>query len=146
MEFQKEALEAIRATGGRITSQRELLLDVLAAAEGDIDAETLHQRASEQDPTISLPTVYRTLKTLEDAQVITSRYVSTDHDRKLYRVQGDHNHYHFTCRRCGRVTQFQSDYIKQLKAELTSQLGIHLQSLCVCASGLCHACQKEKST
>lgn len=143
MTFQQQAKDVIHASGGRITSQRELLLDLLAETADDIDAETLHQRASEQDPTISLPTVYRTLKTLEDAQVITSRYVSTDHDRKLYRVQGEHSHYLFTCRNCGCVTQFQSDFIRLLKDELISKLNADVQSLCVCASGLCAACQKE---
>lgn len=144
MTFQQQAMEAIRNSGGRMTSQRELLLDLLANAETDIDAESLHQYASTQDSSISLPTVYRTLRTLEDAEVITSSYVSSDHDRKVYRVKGNQHRYHFTCRQCGQVKQFQSDLISQLKNELMMQLGANVQSLCLCASGLCVACQKEK--
>lgn len=144
MNFQEQATEAIRASGGRMTSQRELLLDLLADTNTGIDAETLHQFASEQDPSISLPTVYRTLRTLEDAQVIASSYVSRDHDRKVYRVSGEQHSYHFTCRRCGRVTPFESDIINLLKDELAVQLGVKVQSMCLCASGLCADCQKEK--
>ena len=63
MTFQERAREAIRANGGRITPQRDLLLDVLAASQHDIDADQLHQLASDHDPNLSLPTVYRILNT-----------------------------------------------------------------------------------
>jgi len=144
MSFQEQAKEAIRASGGRITGQRELLLDLIAAHD-EIDAERLHQLAVQQDATISLPTVYRTLHTLEDAHVITSRYFSTDHERKVYSVQAELElTFHFTCRRCGRVIPFQSTWIEQLKRELGAQLGAEVLTLCMCAGGLCPDCREEK--
>lgn len=143
MTFQQNALEAIRASGGRVTSQRELLLDLLANAQKSIDAESLHQQAIEEDPTISLPTVYRTLHILEEAGFISSQYISSDHDRKLYRVLGGKQTYHFTCRHCGKVTQFYSDVVQQLSETLITEYGAEVQTMCFCASGLCADCQKE---
>lgn len=144
MTFQEQAKEAIRTSGGRITSQRELLLDVLAHVEGDIDAEALHQQASEHDPNLSLPTVYRTLHTLEAAHIIQSRYVSRDHERKVYRIHKHEDTFHFTCRRCGRLIPYQSELVTRLKQELSTTIGGDVLTLCMCASGLCADCREEE--
>ena len=144
MTFQEQAKEAIRASGGRITTQRELLLHLLDTLDSDVDAETLHQLASQSDPNISLPTVYRTLHTLENARVIASQYISSDHERKVYRVMQDTQRFHFTCSRCGQVTVFQSDLISRLISELNSQLDAEVMNLCMCAGGLCSDCREEQ--
>jgi len=144
MTFRDDAKDAIRASGGRITTQRELLLDLLAEHEAGIDAERLHQLAVQSDPTISLPTVYRTLHTLEDAHVIASHYVSTDHDRKVYRVKTEAETFHFTCRNCGQVMVFQSALIGQLRKEISADLGADVMTLCMCAGGLCADCRQKE--
>lgn len=145
MDFQQQSKAAIRASGGRMTSQRELLIDLLAARNDEIDAETLHQLASQQDPNLNLATVYRTLHTLESAHVITSHYVSTDHERKVYRINTKQDVFHFTCRRCGRMTAFNSPLVGQIKAALAAELGAAELTLCMCAGGLCTECQAELS-
>jgi len=146
MSFQEQAKDAIRASGGRITNQREILLDLLAGIEADIDADALHQRASAIDPNISVPTVYRTLHTLEEAQVIASRYASQDHERKLYHrnENGQTSHFSFTCRRCGRRTSYQTDLIQQLKQEVETRFTAEVSTICMCASGLCAECCEEE--
>jgi Fur family ferric uptake transcriptional regulator len=144
MIFQELAKEAIRANGGRVTPQRELLLNVLADAETDVDAETLHQLASVQDAHISLPTVYRILNMLEQAGVVSSRYLSSQHERKVYRVpvRDDAGTFHFTCSRCGQTLPFNPDFVQQIKTQLATQTGADVQTLCMCAGGLCADCQK----
>jgi len=146
MTFQQQAKIAIRAAGGRITSQRELLLNLLATVEGDIDAERLFQLAGEQDPTISLPTIYRTLHILEATHLITSHYVSSDHQRRIYRIKAerDAHPFHFTCRRCGRVIPFQIAFADQLKRELSTQLSAEIATLCMCIGGLCTDCRDKE--
>lgn len=147
MTFEQRAKNAIHASGGRITPQREILLDLLMEAQDALDAEHLHQLASQRDPAISLPTVYRTLHTLEAAQVVISHYISSDHERKVYRINDDDvDVFHFTCRQCGQVTIFHSELIGQLKREVDTQLGADVLTLCMCAGGLCANCREEKQT
>ncbi len=146
MSFYERAVEAIRGSGGRMTTQRAMLLEVLQQVD-DIDAETLHRLASVRDSSLSLPTVYRTLHVLEAADVITAQYVSDDHERRIYRPRHPHNThthataFHFTCRRCGSVVTFTTDTIRALKSEIAAQLGVEVQSLCMCAGGLCADCR-----
>jgi ferrous iron transport protein A len=146
MTFQERAIQAIQASGGRVTHQRLILLEILADLHDDIDAERLHQRAIAQDPAISLPTVYRTLHTLEAAQLITPMYVSPEHERKVYRLQNnDSQRFHFTCRDCGKVIPFQTALVHPLQAELLQKLGAEVTSFCMCVGGLCADC-REKET
>lgn len=144
MTFQESAKDAIRASGGRITSQREILLDLLAGLDGDIDAEQLHQQAVQHDPNISVPTVYRTLHTLEEAELLQSRYISNDHDRKAYFIEDSVDVFHFTCRNCGKRITFASKLLDQLKQDIRGQLAVDLQTLCMCASGLCADCRQKE--
>ncbi len=144
MTFQQEAKDALRAAGGRITSQRELLLDLLADSDGDIDAEQLFRLASGHDATISLPTIYRTLNTLESAKLVRSHYVSSDHERKAYRISSHGGGtFHFTCRQCGQITPFPADVVERIKLEIGTQSGAEIKTLCMCAGGLCANCREE---
>lgn len=145
MSFQEKAADVIRASGGRMTNQRQLLLDLLASTPDDIDADRLHQLASQQDPGLSLPTVYRTLNALEAAHIISARYLSSGHDRKVYRVAAEGEIFHFTCRNCGQVIAFRSDVIDQFRRELDIKIGAEVATLCICAGGLCPDCREEKS-
>lgn len=62
-------------------------------------------------PTISLDTVYRTLRMLEDMGTIAR--VGSMRDRARF----DANtapHHHFVCCECGTISDFQSDVLDQL--------------------------------
>ena len=66
LDYEKE----LRKAGLRITRQRRIILDILANILDHPNAYEIFQRASQQDPTISLSTVYRTMKALEEVGTI----------------------------------------------------------------------------
>jgi Fur family transcriptional regulator, ferric uptake regulator len=143
MTFQRQANQAISASGGRMTSQRQLLIELLEAAPDYIDAEQLFQLASQQDASISLATVYRTLHMLEEARLVTPQYLSREHDRKYYRAVTTEERFHFTCRRCQRVIPFHSGLTERIKSELETCLDVEVFGICLCIDGLCAACREE---
>ena len=68
-----DRLEKLCAEKGlRMTEQRRTIARVLSVADDHPDAEELHRRANEVDKTISLATVYRTVKLFEEASIIES--------------------------------------------------------------------------
>ena len=142
MSFTEKASEAIRAAGGRMTTQRRLIIDLLALTDNDgTDAEVLYERAQAQNDRINLATVYRTLVTLESAGVIRHQYTSPDHTRKSYTLATET--YHFTCRCCRRVIPFTSRLVGTLKQQLEAELGVKAIQACVCVEGLCPDCQAK---
>lgn len=142
MSFQEKAIEAIRLAGGRLTTQRQTLIELLAAVSERIDAETLYQRALEHDPDINLATVYRTLDTLETAHLIRAQYISPDHERKYFTLVLEP--YHFTCRQCHRVIPFASKFVDLLKQQLETELHVRPINACVCIEGVCPDCQARE--
>ena len=54
----------------RMTSQRHVIVKVIESSEDHPDVDLLYRRSVEVDDTISIATVYRTVKLLEEAGVI----------------------------------------------------------------------------
>ena len=142
MSFMERAEEAIRAAGGRMTAQRQVIIEVLAGATERLDADSLYQLARQQEAGINLATVYRTLNTLETAGLIRQQYISPDHDRKYYTLAAEA--YHFTCRSCHRVIAFSSAEIDELKQRLENDFHIQALNACVCVDGLCPECRARE--
>ena len=59
-----------REKGLRMTEQRRIIVRVLEGADDHPDVEELHRRAQTHDPAISLATVYRTVRLLEEAGIL----------------------------------------------------------------------------
>lgn len=142
MSFVERASEAIHAAGGRMTPQRQTIIELLGSAAERLDAEALYTLARQQDQSINLATVYRTLNTLEAAGLIREQYISPEHARKYFTLATET--YHFTCRRCHRVIAFSSDVLDDLKQRLKTDLHITAFNVCMCVDGLCADCQAEE--
>ncbi len=119
------ALEAAcRARGLRITGQRKTILDVLATSPDHPDAPELHRRAMQRDPDISLSTVYRTVKLLQDRGIL-DRHAFRD-GRARYEAAGRAHHDHLINLKTGKVLEFRSEEIEKLQAEVARKLGFRL--------------------
>ena len=58
----------------RMTDQRRVVARVLSQAQDHPDVEELYRRAHAVDPHISIATVYRTVRTFEEAGIIERHY------------------------------------------------------------------------
>ena len=116
--------EACLAKGMRMTEQRRVIARVLSSAQDHPDVEELHRRAVAIDDNISISTVYRTVKMLEDAGIIER------HDfregRARYEQMRDSHHDHLINLRDGKVIEFTSEEIEKLQAEIARKLGYKL--------------------
>ena len=72
-QMQKDMIfERLREQGCRITRQRQLILDIILEEECSCCKEIYYQ-VREKDQTVGIATVYRMIKTLEEAGVIDRR-------------------------------------------------------------------------
>ena len=104
-----------------MTEPRRVIARVLSSATDHPDAEELHRRANAQDASISLATVYRTVKLFEDAGIIQA------HDfrdgRARYEEVPDEHHDHLINVRTGEVVEFHSEEIEELQELIAQRLG-----------------------
>lgn len=117
--------EACLAKGMRMTEQRRVIARVLSGADDHPDVEELHRRAAAIDDNISISTVYRTVKMLEDAGII-ERHDFGD-GRARYEQMPDEHHDHLIDMRSGRVIEFRSEEIEKLQEEIARRLGFKLR-------------------
>ena len=75
--------------GIRMTSQRQIIVGVIENSEDHPDVDQLYRRAVEEDTTISIATVYRTVKLLEEAGVIDR--LEFGDGRARYEESGEHH-------------------------------------------------------
>ena len=133
-----EFIDECRRQGDKATHQRTEILRELAATQEHPDAETVYARVRQRIPTISLDTVYRTLRMLEDKGVIAR--VGSMRDRTRFDANTD-KHHHFVCAQCGMIGDFYSDVLDRFPvprevAEMGSVDGIHVEF-----RGRCRKCQ-----
>ena len=107
-----------------MTEPRRVIARVLSQSTDHPDAEELHRRANAEDASISLATVYRTVKLFEDAGIIQA------HDfrdgRARYEEVPDEHHDHLINVKTGEVVEFHSDEIEELQEIIAKKLGFRL--------------------
>ena len=133
-------VEVCRRQGIKATHQRTEILRELARTEEHPDAETIYTRVRKRIPAISLDTVYRTLRLLEDKGVISR--VGSMKDRARFDANSD-RHHHFVCSECGLVRDFYSDELDHFTAPPEISSMGRVESLYIELRGLCRKCQAK---
>ncbi len=88
-----------RARGLRVTNQRREIFRAVAASRQHPSAETVFLQVRRTMPNVSLDTVYRTLTSLEEMELLTRVGASAKE-----RFDADMRpHAHFVCTACGEV-------------------------------------------
>lgn len=113
--------QVLRSAGVRITRQRQAILRVLSEAHDHPDAMELFARARAIDETVSLTTVYRTLKLLEGKGEI-HRHAFEGGPARFEHADSSH-HDHLIDLDTGKVIEFQSERIEALQREIADRLG-----------------------
>jgi Fur family transcriptional regulator, ferric uptake regulator len=110
--------------GLRMTGQRRVIARVLSESHDHPDAEELHRRAAAIDPHISIATVYRTVRLLEEAGIL-ERHDFRD-GRSRFEEMPDEHHDHLIDVQSGKVIEFHNDQIEELQRQVAEKLGYKL--------------------
>ena len=107
----------------RMTSQRQIIIQVLEESDDHPDVDQLYLRSVELDNTISIATVYRTVKLLEEAGLIER--LEFGDGRSRYEEAGEH-HEHLVDIETGEVHEFYNEELETLKTEIAREMGYDL--------------------
>ncbi len=110
--------------GLRMTGQRKVIAKVLEDADDHPDVEDLYRRASALDGNISIATVYRTVKLLEETGII-ERHEFRD-GRSRYEIVPETHHDHLIDLKTGNVIEFTNEEIEALQEKIAKRLGYKL--------------------
>tara|TARA_Y100001970_G_scaffold219940_1_gene270018 strand:- start:242 stop:670 length:429 start_codon:yes stop_codon:yes gene_type:complete len=118
------------AKGVKLTEQRKIIAKVISESkelygESDHpDVDELYNRVSKLDPKISIATVYRTVKLLEESGILTK------HDFKggkaRYEPINESHHDHLIDIKTGEIIEFVDEEIETLQKKVADKYGYNL--------------------
>jgi len=141
----QQAEEKIHHEGGRMTTQRRLVLTALENCCDHPSAEDIYEHARQSDSSINLSTVYRTLHWLEENGLVSPRHFA-DHrhlDRFDPLVEKSIEHAHFRCSRCGKITEFSVPQLEKIKQTYAAGHGAQIDRASLTLYGICRECQEK---
>ena len=112
--------------GVKMTEQRRVIAQVLSDSDDHPDVEQVYNRALEIDPNISIATVYRTVRLLEEVSVI-ERHDFGD-GRSRYEEAPEEHHDHLIDVQSGKVIEFRNDEIEELQRRVAEAHGYEILS------------------
>ena len=112
--------------GLKMTGQRRVIARVLSDAEDHPDVEELYRRATALDSRISVATVYRTVRLLEEKGILERRDFGGG--RARYEATEHGHHYHLIDIDTGKVIEFEDAEHEHLMRQIAVRLGFDLVS------------------
>ena len=118
-------IERSAKKGLRMTGQRVVIAGILEDAQDHPDVEELHKRAVARDASISIATVYRTVKLFEEAGLL-ERLEFGDGRARYEDAERDH-HDHLIDMQSGEIIEFVDPEIEKLQERIAKRLGYKLK-------------------
>lgn len=140
----QETQKRLQAQGGRMTTQRRLILKSLQTMDSHPTAEELHAVVVKKDPSLHLSTVYRTLRWLENEGLVKSHYFGEERQERFDPAQPS-EHYHFVCTECKSVIEFDTLLVNAIKAQFELHSGAHVNTGNVILYGICASCRSMET-
>lgn len=145
MSCELDVARAIREGGLRLTVQRAKIVAALRHGGDHQTAEAIHARVLEQEPHtgISLSTVYRTLETLREMNLVslldpgsgTTTYEWSTPERP---------HHHLVCRECEGVMEIELPALAGVQGQIREGTGFEPDFDHLGISGLCAGCAAKQ--
>ena len=116
--------------GVKLTDQRKIIVKVLSESkktygESDHpDVDELYSRVSKIDPKISIATVYRTVKILEEAGILVKHDFKAGKAR--YEQIRESHHDHLIDVKSGEIIEFVDEEIEKLQKKVAEKYGYEL--------------------
>jgi Fur family ferric uptake transcriptional regulator len=130
--------DVLRRRGLRWTSQRQTVIEVLAASDGHITGAELVERCRVLDPGTTPSTVYRTLDVLEEIGLVRHGHGADGREEFHVLPAGQHGHLH--CTTCGETWEIDADRGEAVAAVLRAGDGFELDIGHVTLVGRCRRC------
>lgn len=133
-------IEVLHEAGFRVTTQRKIILEAIASQVGwHVHPKDVYSYVQERDKTIGLATVYRTLKMLEDMDLLNKVYMMGMQNT----APEDHGvHYHLICLKCGSIQDVNDSMLEEIGGHVKKEYGFSPTQIKMSIYGLCDDCNR----
>jgi Fur family ferric uptake transcriptional regulator len=133
----------LSAGGERVTRQRLLVAEALAAGGRQLSAQELYDRMRVEHPDIGRATVFRALEALVSVGA-ARRLERPGHVYAYVSCDPDHHH-HLVCTSCGRVEEIGERHVGELSQAISKRYRFQIEDATLDFYGRCASCQATSS-
>ena len=127
----------LRAKGYRLTPQRQMVLEAVAAL-GHATPDEIADRVRATASGVNISTVYRTLELLEELGLVTHTHLG--HGAPTYHAADDADHLHLVCRVCGGIEEVAPAVLDSAAQQIAAEHGFHVDASHFAIFGTCASC------
>ena len=124
----------------KYSRQRELILNTVCSFPVHPTADSVYEAVRQQEPKISLGTVYRNLNQLAECGMVMKLTMPTGGDRFDGRLD---DHLHIICSSCGAVCDVELKDLTDVDKEVEKQTGYQVTNRTMVFSGVCADCRTK---
>ncbi|PHM70723.1 ferric iron uptake transcriptional regulator [Xenorhabdus kozodoii] len=138
--------KALKNAGLKVTLPRLKILEVLQDPEcHHVSAEDLYKKLIDIGEEIGLATVYRVLNQFDDAGIVTRH--NFEGGKSVFELTQQHHHDHLICLDCGKVIEFNDEFIEERQKIISERYGIKLSNHSLYLYGHCAAgdCRQDNT-
>jgi Fur family ferric uptake transcriptional regulator len=135
--------DTLRASGYRVTPQRQLVLEAVTRLE-HATPEEIYGEVKQTAVGVNLSTVYRTLELLEQIGLVTHTHLG--HGAHRYHLAADAQHVHLVCRGCGAIVELDPAAVSSLVTALDSEHGFETDVGHLTVFGRCSRCRSGNAS
>jgi Fur family ferric uptake transcriptional regulator len=116
----------LRKAGLKVTQPRVAILDLLESHRNKhLTADDIYRTLTGAEEDIGLATVYRVLGQFEAAGLVVKH--NFEGGQAFYELDSGEHHDHLVCVETGKVTEFVSEEIERLQAEIAEEHGYQIE-------------------
>ena len=124
----------------RHSHQRDMIYNYMLATKEHPSAEMIYEDLKKIEPNLSLGTVYRNLKLLEELGIV--RKVTNVNNVERYDAM-TYDHIHFVCDECGSVFDLPNFDNEVIKEKFSNEVGGEINWVNIILGGKCKHCREK---
>lgn len=113
----ERAIKRLQANKVRLTPQRKTILNYLITHHTHPTVEMIFNDLKKSDDSISMATVYNTVKLLVNYQLVIEL---KNGDESVHYDYFGHPHFHVICDNCGKITDVMNEQFNEITKQLAS--------------------------
>jgi Fur family transcriptional regulator, ferric uptake regulator len=134
--------EKLKKSGLKTTKSRKAILDILIKSNQPMPAEQIFLALKKEKIKVNLSTVYRTLESLENIDLITKISIM-DNDKMLYEYNRMVHRHYLVCVGCKKIITIQNCPLSTYEKELENKTDFAILGHKLYLYGYCKKCQSQ---
>jgi Fur family peroxide stress response transcriptional regulator len=134
-------VKIFREKGYKVTPQRLAISRFMLHNHDHPSAQKTYDKVKKQYPTISLSTVYKTIKVLKEAGLVQELNLTPGLTRFDPNTEP---HAHLVCLKCGNISDWMNPLILKLINIISGDTGFIIDGSSLDVNGICNGCQRNK--